>query len=360
LRRAVVSTLARRFVVEREHRDDGFTAIEDQYAGYTVYDKDYDKIGKVDDLFVDETDQPEYIGVKMGFLGLRSTLIPWAMARVNEQRQIIEVSADKETAKNAPTFDDDEEITPELEERVYSHFGLQRTGGLTDRGGYGAYYGHEDCTGRSAATAGVTGVNRHSGERRGAEILDEGRIGAQHKERERTGEAGPGMTMGDRESGGEFRPHGPGQEGPGEPESDLEDTDELRVQRTEEELQAGTREREAGSVNVRKRVRTEREQVRVPKRREEVSVERVPVEGREAPEAEIGEDEVEMPVTEEEVVTEERPMVKEEIRVRKDAVQDEEVVEEDVRKEEVDVDDATGRGGALGRNADGEVRRRDR
>jgi hypothetical protein len=48
-----------------------------------------------------------------------------------------------------------------------------------------------------------------------------------------------------------------------------------------------------------------------------------------------------MPVTEDEVVVEKRPMVKEEIRVRKDAVQDEEVIEEDVRREEVDVEDVT-------------------
>ena len=94
-------------------------------------------------------------------------------------------------------------------------------------------------------------------------------------------------------------------------------------------------------MRVRKRVRTDREQLRVPIRHEEVSVERVPVEGREASEAEIGEDEIVMPVTEEEVVVEKRPVVKEELRIRKDVVQDEEVVEEDVRKEEVDVEDAT-------------------
>jgi stress response protein YsnF len=34
-------------------------------------------------------------------------------------------------------------------------------------------------------------------------------------------------------------------------------------------------------------------------------------------------------------------VAKEEIRVRKDAVEEEEVVEEDVRREEVDVDDQT-------------------
>src|SRR3712207_7945776 len=38
-------------------RSDRFTAVEDRFAGYTVYDPDGDKIGKVDDLFVDENDQ---------------------------------------------------------------------------------------------------------------------------------------------------------------------------------------------------------------------------------------------------------------------------------------------------------------
>jgi uncharacterized protein (TIGR02271 family) len=70
----------------------------------------------------------------------------------------------------------------------------------------------------------------------------------------------------------------------------------------------------------------------------------VPVESREASETEIGEDEVVMPVTEEEVVTEKRPVVKEELRIRKDTVRDEELVEEDVRKEEVDEDATTTRG----------------
>jgi len=125
---------------------------------------------------------------------------------------------------------------------------------------------------------------------------------------------------------------------------DLEDEDELRVQRTEEELAAGTREREAGALNVRKRVRTDREQIEVPTRHEEVSVERVPVSEGTATEAQIGEDEVSVPVTEEEVVVEKRPVAKEEVRIRKDVVEDTEVVEEDVRREEVDVDDQTTRG----------------
>ena len=120
-----------------------------------------------------------------------------------------------------------------------------------------------------------------------------------------------------------------------------EGEDEIRVRRSEEELVAGTREREAGEVRVKKSVKTDRESVEVPTRHEEVSVERVPLSGEAATEAEIGEDEVEVPVTEEEVVAEKRPVVKEEVRVKKDVVEDTEVVEGDVRREEIDVEDST-------------------
>jgi uncharacterized protein (TIGR02271 family) len=129
--------------------------------------------------------------------------------------------------------------------------------------------------------------------------------------------------------------------------------EELRVQRSEEELRAGVREREAGRVSARKSVRTEREVVRVPKRREEVSDERVPVEGeaREtsgASEADIGEDEVVVQVFEEEVVVTKRVVLKEEIRLRKTVAWDEETVEVDLRKEEVEIEDSTARGGPQG------------
>src|SRR3712207_5409514 len=274
--------------MEREHRSDRFTALEDQYAGYEVYDQGGEKIGKVDDLFVDENDQPEYLGVKMGFLGLEGTsLIPWELARVDEQGRRIEVSADKAQVKDGPSFNDDEDITPQYENEVRGHYGVGGSSQeVADRGTYGDYYDGE----------------------------------------EREGEVGPGVRMGDTETG-EFRGHARDQEGVNQPGDDLEDEDELRVQRTEEELRAGTREREAGALRVRKRVRTDREQISVPTRHEEVSVERVPVEGRKASEVEIGEDEVVMPVTEEEVVVEKRPVVKEEIRVRKDVVRDEQIID---------------------------------
>src|ERR671917_450947 len=258
-----------------EERTDRFTAIEDRFAGYTVYDQAGEKIGKVDDLFVDE-----------------------ANGR-------IDVSVDKDTAKNGPAFDDDREITPEYENQVYSYYGLQPAQGSQESGSYGSYYSEESTD---------------------------------------AGTVGPGMSMGDTETG-EFREHAITDEGVNQSRGDdLEDEDELRVQRTEEELAAGTREREAGALNVRKRVRTDRESIEVPTRHEEVSVERVPVSEGTATEAQIGEDEISVPLTEEEVVVEKRPVAKEEVRIRKDVVEDTEVVEEDVRREEIDVDDQTTRG----------------
>src|SRR5215207_7383682 len=249
--------------MDHEHRSDRFTAVEEQYAGYTVVDESGSKIGKVDDLFLDENDQPEYFGVKMGFLGTSSTLIPADIATTDDERSIIEVSQPKSTVQDGPAFDDDREITPDYENQVRSYYGLGAVESTEDRGTYGDYEAeHSD--------AGTT--------------------------------------------------------------SDLEDKDELRVQRSEEELVAGTREREAGAIKVRKRVRTDRERIEVPTKHEEVSVERVPVSG-EATEAQIGEDEVVMPVTEAEV------------RIRKDVVEDTEVVEEDVRREEIDVEDETKRRG---------------
>ena len=123
---------------------------------------------------------------------------------------------------------------------------------------------------------------------------------------------------------------------------DVSEEDELRIRRSEEELRTGVRQREAGSMNVRKNVRTEREEVRVPRRREEVDVERVPT-NREVAEAEFGDEEVVVQVFEEEVVVSKRIVLKEEIRLRKRVVEEVQTFEVDLRKEEVEIDDQTTR-----------------
>jgi hypothetical protein len=133
-------TNSRRLIQEENvASEDRLRELEEKYEDYKVYDNQGEKVGKVDDLFVDETDREEYIGVKMGFLGLKSTLIPMDIVRVNEGERRIEVSESKEHVKDAPSFDDDEDITPDYEDRIRSHFGLESL--RSSEGSYGAYSG---------------------------------------------------------------------------------------------------------------------------------------------------------------------------------------------------------------------------
>jgi uncharacterized protein (TIGR02271 family) len=275
--------------MEHENSDDRFATLKERFSGYEVHDSAGGKVGEVDEIFVDEDGRPEYLGVKTSPSGDRSFLIPLEAARVDEGRRTIEVpSLSKGRIEDGPSYDDGREITPDSEQRVRSYYGLE---GVRDREGHGT----------SAANHGA-----------------------------------------EDESSSGFA-----QRGAGERDSGRRDTDELKVQRSEEEARVGTRGYEAGAVKVRKSVRTERERVRVPKRREEVDIERVPGEGREASGIEIGEDDevVVVQVLEEEIVVSKRVVVKEEIRLHKKVVEDEEVVEVDLRKEEVDIEDTTGRVG---------------
>jgi uncharacterized protein (TIGR02271 family) len=249
---------------------------EERYAEYGIYDQYGERIGPLSDLFVDENDEPEYVGVETGLPGNRSVLIPADVISVDDRLRRMVVSHPRSLVETAPSLGHEDEVTPEFERRVRVHFGL----GAEERAGSGALAA-EPAETRSADPA---------------------------------------------------------------PDISGHEEDDLRVRRSEEEIRVETREREAGEIRVRKRVRTETERHTVPKKRVEVSVEHVPVEGDEAATApQIGEEEIVVPVVEEEIMVEKRPVVKEEIRIRKRAVEEVEVVEEDVRREEVEIDDQTGR-----------------
>jgi hypothetical protein len=173
--------------------------------------------------------------METGLFELRSTLTPWGMIRVDDKQRRIEVLDSRDRVKDASNFDDDKDITPECEREVYSHFGLRRQESAGERGRYGAYHG---AAGGHHSPYGAA-TDEASGERH------------------------PGVATGDidREHG-EFRERELAAEGVAEREDDLRDEDELRT---------STREREDGGVHV-------RERVAVPKKRQEVNVECVPVE----------------------------------------------------------------------------------
>jgi len=113
--------------------------------------------------------------------------------------------------------------------------------------------------------------------------------------------------------------------------------------RSEEELRVGTARRERGRARLRKYVVTEQVQQTVPVQREEVRVEREPVTDANVDRATdgpaISDEEHEVVLHEEEVVTEKRAVPKERVRMSKDTVTDEETISEDVRKEQIEVDE---------------------
>jgi hypothetical protein len=151
--------------VGTEGRHDRFRELEEAYKGYAVYDQHYEKLGKVDALFVDENDQPEYIGVKMGFLLEQKTaLIPMGIVRVNDRRKLIEVAADKDTIQEAPAFDSNKDITLEYEDRVHGYFGVEREVSSPQRSGYGDY-NTSDFAGERYAGQELAGVDTEYGER---------------------------------------------------------------------------------------------------------------------------------------------------------------------------------------------------
>jgi len=59
-------------------------------------------------------------------------------------------------------------------------------------------------------------------------------------------------------------------------------------------------------------------------------------------ESRLGEVEVAVPVVQEELVVTKRPVIKEELRIKRKVVEEEEVIDVDLRKEEVDVEDTSG------------------
>ena len=112
-----------------------------------------------------------------------------------------------------------------------------------------------------------------------------------------------------------------------------------RITRSEEELAIGKRAVEAGEAAIRKTIETERVRESVPVTREEVTIERHPVEAGATGDVELREDEIRVPIMEEEVIVEKRVVPKEEVVVQKHAVEETKEVEAELRKERIDANE---------------------
>jgi uncharacterized protein (TIGR02271 family) len=245
--------------------------------GASVYSSDGEKIGSVEELFIDEeTGQPEWIGLGTGFLGTKRVVVPVEGADVGDD--VVRLPYGKEHVKGTPDIDSDE-ISQETESRLYAHYGL-----------------------RYSESRSGTGLPEGSRPSVGADVADTGLP-------------------------------------PGTPDSPADTTEGTpTVTRSEEELRVSKREVEARRLRVHKWVETEHVDVPIELRREKARVTREPVD-RSVSDQEIGDEQIEVTLREEKPVVEKETIAKERIRVEKDVEVGHETVRDELRQERVDVDD---------------------
>ncbi|QJY44567.1 DUF2382 domain-containing protein [Pseudonocardia broussonetiae] len=258
-------------------------------VGTTAYDRDGDKLGRIGQVYYDdETTEPKWITVHTGLFGTKENFVPVQGAEAGSDR--VTVAYDKATIKDAPNIDEDGHLSVEEEERLYRHYGL-------DYGGTG---------------------HRTGTERTGTDRTD-------RTDRDRTDRTD---TVGHDTSG---------------------PTTDNAMTRSEEQLRVGTESQEAGRARLRKHVVTEHQQVQVPVSHEELRVEREPITEANAGAAmdgpAISEEEHEVTLHAERPVVDKEAVPVERVRVDTETVRDTETVGGEVRKEEIEVDDAgtTGR-----------------
>jgi uncharacterized protein (TIGR02271 family) len=255
------------------------------WQGRTMVDRDGDRIGTIDAIYVDDrSGEPEWALVNTGLFGTRLTFVP--LAQATPSGDDVQVPHEKQRIKDAPGIDPDQHLSEAEEQALWAHYGLD----------YGA---------------GDTGTAAQP--RPGAEDVD--------------------LDAGGRQAGYD--------------DTSGRATDDAMT-RSEEEVQVGTQARERGRVRLRKYVTTEQVTQTVPVQREEARLEREPITDANIDQAmagpDITESEHEVVLHEEEPVVEKRTVPKERVRLGKETVTEEEQVAEEVRKEQIDIDDQSERG----------------
>jgi uncharacterized protein (TIGR02271 family) len=141
-----------------------------EWRGRTVVDRDGEKIGKLDEIYVDrETNEPEWALVNTGLFGTKSSFVPLkgaAAAGADDVR----VAYAKDQVKDAPSIDPDGELSQQEEKGLYRHYAIetseQRSGsGLPEATspGTGGGPGRDDAMTRSEEELRVGTAERERG-----------------------------------------------------------------------------------------------------------------------------------------------------------------------------------------------------
>src|SRR5215212_10526123 len=100
------------------------------WQGRTMVDRDGDRIGEIDAIYVDDqTGEPEWVLVNTGLFGTRSTFVPIAQATARGDQ--VQVPYEKQLVKDAPNMDPDGHLSEAEEQQLWRHYGLDYGAGST-------------------------------------------------------------------------------------------------------------------------------------------------------------------------------------------------------------------------------------
>jgi uncharacterized protein (TIGR02271 family) len=99
---------------------------EYDWQGRTLKDRNGDKIGTIDALYLDQqTDKPEWALVNTGLFGTKSSFVPLAGAAPRGEDVVVGVEAQQ--VKDAPKMAPDEELSEQQEAELFRHYGIDYT-----------------------------------------------------------------------------------------------------------------------------------------------------------------------------------------------------------------------------------------
>ena len=295
----------------------------------TAYDKDGEKLGNVNEVFVDDqSGQPTFVEVNHGLFGMNSSLVP--LRGHDFSGDDLKLGFSKDRIKDAPDFDSDKPLTPEAQSDIFKHYGLDNAQDVTDYKDSnldskrdvqaGADKDHNLAAGAGVAGAGAGAAGAHANEKKEATHTTDA-AAAERKAGVADNAASKNTAAAHTNNDGELI-------------------------RSEEQLNVNKERVATGEARLRKYVVTDTETVEVPVEREEVRVERTPINAEDAKNynGTISGDTEEASVTlhEEQVNVNKETVPVEKINLKKDTVRDTETYTEELRKEQIDTDGVDG------------------
>jgi hypothetical protein len=116
-----------------EHQQDSEWNVA-EWHGKMLLDLDGEKIGKLQDVYVDvETDEPQFGTVKEGLIGRHLTFVPLGGLKVGPDD--LQVAVSRQQVKDAPNIEQHgEELSQADESALYHHYELNYTAPNTPSG----------------------------------------------------------------------------------------------------------------------------------------------------------------------------------------------------------------------------------